>query len=97
MWTTHDEDETPCFAALKEICVVERQLNSIWLIAEALHTVAFNKHFNAYIIRLVNNTEELIFVRQQQLPYVLPLHLFTITDQEQVKTVVCAKYQVPVV
>ena len=94
MWTTHDEDETPCFAALKEICVVERQLNSIWLIAEALHTVAFNKHFNAYE---VNNTEELIFVRQQQLPYVLPLHLFTITDQEQVKTVVCAKYQVPVV
>ena len=94
MWTTHDEHETPYFAALKEIWVVERQLNSIWLITEALHTVAFNKHFNAYE---VNNTEELIFVRQQQLPYVLPLHLITITDQEQVKTVVCAKYQVPVV
>jgi hypothetical protein len=93
LWINHNEEETPCFAIVKDICIVQRDLMGSWFIAEALHTVALVKHFNAYE---VNKTVNLLLVKQHQLVYPLPLHLITATDQEQVRTFVCPKYQVPV-
>ena len=64
------------------------------MITEALHTASFVSHYNAYE---VNNKLELMIVKLHQLPYPFPLHLITITIQEQVKTVVCPKHEIPVV
>lgn len=93
LWIDHTEEETPRFAILKSICIIERKLNDSWFVTEALHTVAVNKHFNAYE---VTNTGNLATVKQHQLVYHFPLHLITVKDQEQVKTFVCPKFQVPV-
>ncbi len=84
----------PCFALLKEICVVERNVETIWLITDTLHTVSFVSHLNAYE---VYNATKLMILNQQQLPYPFPLHLISVTVEGQVKTVVCPKYQVAVV
>lgn len=92
MWTEQDEEEMPSFALVKDICVVETNLNGIWFVTEVLHTVAFNKHFNAYEI---DNTRNLSVIKQQELLYPLPLHIITITDQEEEKYFVCPKYQIP--
>lgn len=94
MWIDHDEEETPRFAILKEICVFEKHVDKIFFVTEALHTQSFNKHFNAYE---VSHATELRLVKQQQLSYYLPLHLITVTDQGQIKTLVCTKYQIPIV
>ena len=92
MWIGQDEEEMPSFALVKDICVVEVNLSGIWFVTEVLHTAAFNKHFNAYE---VNNTKNLSIIKQQDLPYPLPLHIITITDQEEEKHFVCPKYQIP--
>ena len=92
MWIGQDEEEMPSFALVKDICVVEVNLSGIWFVTEVLHTAAFNKHFNVYE---VNNTKNLSIIKQQDLPYPLPLHIITITDQEEEKHFVCPKYQIP--
>ena len=92
LWINNDEEETPQFTTLKDICVIETDLKNIMLIAEALTTVTFNKHLNAYE---VINTADLIFLQQDELLYPLPLHIVTATDQEHVKSFVCPRYHVP--
>ena len=74
--------------------MVDRIVEKIWFITDVLNTVSFVTHLNAYE---VTNTAELMIVNQQQLLYPFPLHLITVTFKEQVKTVVCPKYQVTVV
>ena len=93
LWIGHNEEETPNFVLLKEICMVERNLEQIWFITDALHTVSFVSHLNAYE---VTRAADLKLVNQQHLVYPFPLHLITVTVQGQVKTVVCPKYQVAV-
>jgi hypothetical protein len=66
MWIGHDEEETPFFAVMKDICVVERNLTGIWFITNALHTTSFNKH--AYE---VNSIDKLIWSK------LVDLHLRT--------------------
>lgn len=93
LWVDNNEKETPRFAVLKAICIAEKKLNDSCFVIEELDTVALDKHFSAYE---VNNTGTLATTRQHQLVYPFPLHLITVKDQEQVKTFVCPKFQVPV-
>ena len=87
------EKETPSFAVLKAICIAEINLNDSCLVMDELRSVALDKLFNAYG---VNNTGALETTRPHQLEYPFPIHLITVKYQEQVKTSVCAKFNVQV-
>ena len=94
VWTGHDNEEMPIFALLKEICIVGQNLRNVWLVAEELLTVSHNKHFNAFEVE-VKPSQELVLFKQDDLSYGFPLHLISISLEEQVKTFVCPKYQIP--
>ena len=93
LWVGHDEEEMPCFVTLKEICIVEKNLERIWFVTHQLRIVMFNGHFNAYEM---NNAAELKIIKQQELSYPFPLHLIYVSVQGQEKMFVCPKYQMPV-
>ena len=93
LWITNDEEETPQFSTPIDICVIETDLKSMMLVAEALTTVTFNKHLNAYE---VVNTADLIFVQQDELLYPLPLHIITATNQEHVKLLYVQSIMFPI-
>ena len=92
LWVDNNEKETPRFAVLIAICIVEKKLNDSCFVTEELCTVALDKHFNAYEVSNTGGT--LATTRQHQLVYPFPLHLITVKDQKQVKTFVCPKFQV---
>lgn len=92
IWLGHDEEEMPRFALVKEISIVQQDLQNLWLVTEGLLMTSFNKHVNAYEVK--TSEENLVLVKQQDLPYGLPLHLITTKEAGQVKTYVCPKYQI---
>jgi hypothetical protein len=79
----------PIFALLKEICIVRQNL-----VTEELLTVSHNKHLNVFEVE-VKPSQELVLLKQDGLSYGFPLHLISISLEEQVKTFVCPKYQIP--
>jgi hypothetical protein len=93
LWIGHDDEETPCFVVLKEICIIERNLEKILFITDILCTVLFNGHLNAYE---VNNTARSKIIEQKQPLYPFPLHLVNAVFQGYAKMFVCPKYQMPV-
>ena len=75
--------------------MVQQNVHDVWFVTEGLLTTTFNRHINAYEVNETNGT---LLVKQQHLPYSMPLHLITVAHAgQQVKTYVCPKYQVPTV
>ena len=94
LWIKNDDEEMPVFSVLKDICMVQKNVNDVWLVTEGLLTTIFNRHLNSYE---VNETNSMMLVKQQHLLYSMPLHLIKVVHEGQVKTHVCPKYQVPTV
>ena len=91
--TGQDEEEMPRFALVKEICIVEQSLCNLWLVTERLLTTSFNGHVNAF--EVCSTEGVMVLVKQQNLPYGLPLHLIPVEQTGHSKTYVCQKYQLP--
>ena len=83
----------PTFALAKEIRIVQQNLCYLWLVTERLLTTSFNGHVNAFAVCPTEGA--MVLVKQQDLPYGVPLHLIPVEETGHSKTYVCRKCQLP--
>ena len=79
------EDEFPVFAKVKTIYAIK---DEVVFEVDLLHSRTFDQHYHAYLASYTNTQQ---YIKYQNLPSFLPLHLHSVPNCPGVYVIICKK------